>query len=72
MFGTVMAVALLGFTIRSYSGAGIGFSTNAAGVNNGLVTQLSVASVNGAFVSVAGETGSPGRVSAAPASAIRL
>ena len=89
-------VAPLGFAIGSYSGAGIGLSTNgdalnifngagtlisridfvasntgftfdnAAGVNNGLVTQLSVAGVNGAFVSVAGETGSPGSVSAVP------
>ena len=40
---------------------------NAAGLNNVTLTQLSVAGVNGAFVSPTGETGSPGLVPA-PAS----
>lgn len=35
---------------------------NAAGLNNVSISQLSVAGVNGAFVSPAGETGSPGLV----------
>jgi len=35
---------------------------NAAGLNNTTVSQLSVVGVNGAFLSPAGETGSPGRI----------
>jgi hypothetical protein len=52
---------------QSDTGSPVATFDNAAGLNNALLTQKSVAGVNGAFVSASGlEIGSPGSISAVP------
>ena len=51
----------------SFGAASAGTFDNAAGLNNGILTQKSVVGTNGAFYSLAGgEIGSPGLVAAVP------